>query len=349
VALAPPPGSLVVDMCASPGSKTGLLAQLVGRTGLVLGNEPNPSRLATLRRNLNQLNLFQAVTCCHSGDALPLPDAFCDHIMLDPPCSGWGTTDKHPKVMTLWKDDKVRPLIGLQRALLAKAASLLRPGGRLVYSTCTTNVEENEAQTRYARDELGLRPVPLEPLPGFAYMEPALPDVDGVLRIDEAESEAQGFFIAAFTRDGTPGEEIPANGGAAGTWEQVPKEILAHGGLDDALLPPGVAGAFGDTVHMLPDTALALLPPALRWQGAVLGKYGASRFRPSGRIRACLREDAFVEVPRIDAESLDDLLALTQGRSLSTGRPGKQARLFWRGLPLGMLTLKNGRAVWSEK
>ena len=73
LALAPGEGARVLDMCASPGSKTGLLAQLVGREGLVLGNEPARPRLANLRRNLAALNLLQAVTCSWPGESLPLP------------------------------------------------------------------------------------------------------------------------------------------------------------------------------------------------------------------------------------------------------------------------------------
>ena len=72
LALAPAAGSAVLDMCASPGSKTGFLAQLVGRTGFVLGNEPSPSRLATLRANLHQCGFIHTGTCSYSGDALPL-------------------------------------------------------------------------------------------------------------------------------------------------------------------------------------------------------------------------------------------------------------------------------------
>ena len=79
LALAPGEGARVLDMCASPGSKTGLLAQLVGREGLVLGNEPARPRLANLRRNLAALNLLQAVTCSWPGESLPLPDASWDH------------------------------------------------------------------------------------------------------------------------------------------------------------------------------------------------------------------------------------------------------------------------------
>ena len=91
LALNPPPGAAVLDMCASPGSKTSLLAQLVGENGFVLANEPNPRRLATLRQNLSRLNLLQTGTCSFPGERIPIPSASWEYILLDPPCSGWGT------------------------------------------------------------------------------------------------------------------------------------------------------------------------------------------------------------------------------------------------------------------
>ena len=175
LALAPGEGARVLDMCASPGSKTGLLAQLVGREGLVLGNEPARPRLANLRRNLAALNLLQAVTCSWPGESLPLPDASWDAVLLDPPCSGWGTTDKNPQAIKRWQGDRLKPMLDLQRKLLTEASRLLRPGGKLVYSTCTTNVDENEGQVRFAVEGLGLEPIPLEPFPGFVFAAPELP------------------------------------------------------------------------------------------------------------------------------------------------------------------------------
>ena len=137
-ALRPPHGAAVLDMCASPGSKTGQLAGMTGPEGFVLGNEPSPSRLATLRRNLHAMNLSWTASCCHGGEALPLPDGMWDHIQLDPPCSGWGTVERNPNVRDIWKDDKITPLIRLQRALLREARRLLPPARNVDYYTFTT-------------------------------------------------------------------------------------------------------------------------------------------------------------------------------------------------------------------
>lgn len=207
VALAPAVGASVLDMCASPGSKTGFLAQLVGRTGFVLGNEPSPTRLGTLRANLHQCNLIQAATCSYSGDALPLHPNSWNAILLDPPCSGWGTAEKHPQVLKLWQGDKLDTLTSLQQRLLRHAARLLAPGGSLVYSTCTTNVAENEDQVRFAEEELGLVREHLAPIPGFVWEE--LPGGEGTLRVDGARSQAQGFYVARLRKPGN----MPHGGG----------------------------------------------------------------------------------------------------------------------------------------
>lgn len=228
VALAPAVGASVLDMCASPGSKTGFLAQLVGRTGFVLGNEPSPTRLGTLRANLHQCNLIQAGTCLYSGDALPLHPGSWNAILLDPPCSGWGTAEKHPQVLKLWQGDKLDSLTSLQQRLLRHAAHLLAPGGSLVYSTCTTNVAENEDQVRFAEEELGLVREHLAPIPGFVWEE--MPGGEGTLRVDGARSQAQGFYVARLRKPGTmpdggvrdtqgsgPGDAAAAASGASGS------------------------------------------------------------------------------------------------------------------------------------
>ena len=349
LALAPGEGARVLDMCASPGSKTGLLAQLVGREGLVLGNEPARPRLANLRRNLAALNLLQAVTCSWPGESLPLPDASWDAVLLDPPCSGWGTTDKNPQAIKRWQGDRLKPMLELQRKLLTEASRLLRPGGKLVYSTCTTNVDENEGQVRFAVEGLGLEPIPLEPFPGFVFAAPELPGCEGTLRVDEDASNAQGFYIALLRK---PGDSVAVPGLARGTaataaYRAIPPAFLAEFGLSPALLPPGDLAVFEDSLHFLPAPALAHLPAAVRWQGMALGKASAQGLIPSARLRALLDPEP-QRIPRLDVDDVPVLERLLQGGSLDTGLPGKEASLFWRGLPLGRLRLKAGRAVWRN-
>lgn len=348
LALAPHEGARVLDMCASPGSKTGLLAQLVGPSGLVLGNEPARTRLANLRRNLAALNFFQAVTCSWPGESLPLPDGSWDAIQLDPPCSGWGTTDKNPQAVRLWQGERLLPMIELQQKLLTKAARLLQPGGTVAYSTCTTNVEENERQVRFAVEELGLEVVPLEPFPGFVFAEPELSGCEGTLRVDEEASDAQGFYIALLRRPGDAAPAEPLAEPPTASYRPVPPAFLRDFGLSPEFLPAGDLAVFQDTLHFLPAAALEQLPAAVRWQGMALGKASPQGIVPSPKLRLLLDPESS-RIPRLDLDDITALERLVQGGSLDTGLPGKEAALFWRDLPLGRLRLKGGRAVWSDR
>lgn len=367
LALAPESGAAVLDMCASPGSKTGFLAQLVGPHGLVVGNEPNHTRLATLRQNLFTLNLVNAVTCSHPGESLPLADGTWTRIQLDPPCSGWGTVERNPSVLKLWQGDKVKPLIGIQRLLLAEAARLLSPGGRVVFSTCTTNVHENEAQVLHARDALGLEVVPLAPPPGFVFAEPELPGCDGTLRVDPERSGAQGFFIACLRKPGGSGDDHdglaprpPLPDAERVRADALPPSAWPDTGLDPALLPDGVAAPFGDTAYFLPRPALEQLPAALRWRGYPLGKWGKDGIRPSPRLRALMPQvpqtqpappqhagDGNIAILHMDDPA--DIAGLLTGRSIDAPRSATAALLYWRGLPLARLRVKGGRALWAER
>lgn len=354
LALAPQPGDAVIDMCASPGSKTGFLAQLVGPTGFVMGNEPNRTRLATLRQNLQTLNLLHAATCSYPGEALPLPDGGWDRIQLDPPCSGWGTVERNPQVLTLWQGDKIRPLIGLQRLLLAEATRLLRPGGSVVYSTCTTNVDENEAQVRYAVETLGLEVEPLAPPPGFVFADPELPGCDGTLRVDPEASSAQGFYIARLRKPGPAdvAERSPLPEVEPLAFRPLRHKELAAPGVDPALLPEGAAAVFGDTPYFLPRQALERLPASFRWMGCPLGKAPRGDIRLSPRLHALMPHGttpAIADEERLVLEDPADIEALLQGRSRTVASRGREISLYWHDLPLCRLKLKNGRALWSER
>ena len=343
LALAPAEGAGVLDLCASPGSKTGLLAQLVGQRGCVLGNEPNPKRLATLRHNLLQLNLPQVVSSSVAGEKLPLPDASWRYILLDPPCSAWGTSEKHPKVTQIWKEDKLRPLVHLQRRLLREASRLLAPGGRLVYSTCTTNPEENEEQLAFAQDELGLELVPLAPFAGFSFAAPAR-GAEGSLLVDGQASGAQGFFVALLGKAADAGAAVrPGPPLLPDGADYLPCDLLDQD--TRRLLPPGKLLLRNNQVFFMPRAALDLIAPGLRWQGCVLGTYHKGRLRLAPRLHFLLPPQAGQGSINLDELApIEDLLA---GRSLECAAGGKESLLYWRGLPLARLRVRGTRAIWS--
>ena len=218
----------VLDMCSSPGGKSSLLARALagnqatggaapwegpdsrGPSGFGLANGPGVKRLGTRRRNLELMNRLNSGTCSFGGENLPLHSAgreddeggFAgwDYILLDPPCSGWGTVEKNPQVLSLWQGDKLKPLVSLQRMLLREAFRLLRPGGCLTYSTCTVNVQENEEQVRWALSgldaEFGGGAVSLLPLgqyAGFALQAPWPDGADSGVSVQPSGAGGSAF------------------------------------------------------------------------------------------------------------------------------------------------------------
>ncbi len=372
--------SAVLDMCASPGSKTGFLAQLLGKNGFVLGNEPSKSRLATLRANMQSLNLLQVATCSYAGEKLPLLPNTWDFIQLDPPCSGWGTVEKNPNVLKLWSADKVKPLITLQKTLLRKAFELLRPGGQVVYSTCTTNVDENEEQVYFAMQELGFELLPLEPFEGFVWQEPfttqsgaILPE--NTLRVDGKRSNAQGFYIAKLRKPHSSAthsaltdaseEQIDAPR-LFSCQQELSPHLLSEACTEKELLPNGIIGLFGETARFIPQAAQDILPATLTWQASALGKIMGkaqstkntipleNSIRLSPRCRALMpTEKEKVQDHAIILEKIEDIHSLLQGQSRQTQLEGRETGLYFAHqahtdqlLPLGRVHLKKGRALW---
>lgn len=386
--LAPPPGANVLDMCASPGGKTGFTAQLVGKAGFVLGNEPTPDRLTTLRRNLVRLNLSNTATCAETDLGPHLPRGAFSHILLDPPCSGWGTAAKNPRVLTLWREDKVEPLLALQRRLLATACDLLAPGGRLLYSTCTTNPAENEEQVRLALDTLPLRLLPLDPPPGVDAHDSPLP---GVLRVDPKRQGGQGFFLACLTtqapgggEDGRPGPETirsdeaasdmpgpgprpgrkgregsgvrsgrrPGSGAGRGGDLFQPVEPGLFPGTDGLFfdaLGAGRACRFGERVYFIPNYAEIVAEKGLRYKGFALGTVKGGAFRPAARCRLLLGEPGRETAGGLVVERPEALADLLAGRGLPGGGARGLTGLFYKELPLGFATCKGERALWSDR
>jgi len=196
-------GQSVADLCAAPGGKT---AQLAAMGATVTAVDRSKVRLERLSRNLERLGLSAEIRV---GDALDLPDeARFDAVLLDAPCSATGTIRRHPDVAWTKDATDIARLAGLQARLLDKAAKLVRPGGRLVYCTCSLEPEEGEAQIAlFLARHPEYRRVPVEPAELGGHAE--LIDGNGDLRTlpshlaDEAPPRRgglDGFFVSRLRR-----------------------------------------------------------------------------------------------------------------------------------------------------
>ena len=145
IILEPKEGDLVMDTCAAPGSKATQLAEAIPN-GLVLANEPSSGRLNLLVTNRGRLGISNMLIMQHDGRHIGrMPEPGVDGIVVDAPCSGTATTRKNRELWYSWTPKVGRSLFKLQSDIAFRAAQLLRPGGRMVYSTCSLDPIENEA------------------------------------------------------------------------------------------------------------------------------------------------------------------------------------------------------------
>ena len=143
--LEPQPGEIILDLCAAPGGKSTQIAGRMQGQGLLVSNEINQKRAKVLSRNIERLGIGNAVVTGEAPAALAdrFP-GFFHRIMVDAPCSGEGMFRKEEAAITDWSEENVEMCARRQAEILDCAAAMLRPGGRLVYSTCTFAPQEDE-------------------------------------------------------------------------------------------------------------------------------------------------------------------------------------------------------------
>ena len=153
-------GKAVADLCAAPGGKTAQLALAGARVTAI---DRSPQRVARLRDNLARLSLQAETVVADAVEWNGTNESF-DGILVDAPCTSTGTIRRHPDVAWLRQENDIAPLAALQKRLLQKATALLKPGGTLVYCTCSLEPEESEgAIAALLASETGLRRAPIEP------------------------------------------------------------------------------------------------------------------------------------------------------------------------------------------
>lgn len=196
------PGECALDLCAAPGMKTSLLADKVG-DGLLVAGDATARRLRTLRELLPRLTANAAAVQVVRLDAMqPLPfQQQFDRILVDAPCSGTGTLARNPEIKWRLNPEDLNRLPAIQRQILSNALSTLRPGGRLVYATCSLETEENETVVEdvlaaNADFHLVSRAELAEGLPRIA----PLIDDRGYFRTRPDLHGMDGFFAAVVTR-----------------------------------------------------------------------------------------------------------------------------------------------------
>jgi NOL1/NOP2/sun family putative RNA methylase len=209
VMLAPNKEDCVLDLAAAPGSKTTQMAEMMNNDGAIVAYEKVLGRLTALRMNLQRCGVINTVLTQMDGRAFRRIEMQFDKILLDAPCTGTGTIMKSPHTIKTWSVKASQILGRVQKQLLQAAAHVLKPGGTLVYSTCSLEPEEDEETVDFAVKEFGLK-VEQVHIPGFKTREGITSwegknydeSVRKCLRIYPQDNNTEGFFAAKLRKEG---------------------------------------------------------------------------------------------------------------------------------------------------
>jgi len=269
--LDPPPGERICDLCAAPGGKSTQIAGRLAGEGFLLCNEWNPKRANILSRNIERMGIGNAlVTNEHPqrlADRLP---GFFDRVLIDAPCSGEGMFRKEAAAVTDWSPETVEMCARRQAEILDSGAELVRPGGRLVYSTCTFAPEENEQTVAaFLQRHPDFVPEGVD-VPWFS------PGEMGSFRLWPHKLLGEGHFAAVLRRTGTTEKAETAVSG-----EKIPESFADFAREQGIALGSGRAMTFGQNLYWVPADMPDIRGLKVLRPGLELGEVKKGRFEPA--------------------------------------------------------------------
>ena len=277
--LDPQPGERILDLCAAPGGKSTQIAGRMAGKGFLLCNEWSPKRAKILSQNIERMGVANALVTNESADRLAshLPEFF-DRVLIDAPCSGEGMFRKEEAAVTDWSQETVEMCARRQAEILDAGARLVRPGGRLVYSTCTFAPEENEQAIAAF----------LQRHPEYALEEASAPWFTrvgvGQFRLWPHKLLGEGHFAAVLRKSGNePAADFPSTG------QKLPKEWLSFAKELDISLPTGKAILFGPNLYWAPEEMPDLKGLKVLRPGLELGEVKKDRFQPAHALALWLK------------------------------------------------------------
>lgn len=289
--LAPKPGMRVLDLCAAPGGKSTQLATYLGDSGLLVSNEINTQRSRILSQNIERMGIKNAIVT--NEDSFVLAShfpGFFNAIQVDAPCSGEGMFRKLPEAIEQWSMENVAICAARQKEILDNAAVMLKPGGTIVYSTCTFSKEENEDVIEYF----------LERHPDFTLEE--------MERFWPHKVDGAGHFVAKLVRRGCVDTDLKADRKTKKnknsknrkneTKPALTKENmkLLSEFLDETISEDMAAWIknsrlvmFGEQLYRLPDMEVDIKGLKVQRAGLHIGEFKKQRFEPSHSLALALK------------------------------------------------------------
>ncbi len=283
-------GCICLDLCAAPGGKTTQLAEMIGKDGYLLANEINPPRCRILQGNIERMGCDNVAVCNSDSKSLAseYPDFF-DFILVDAPCSGEGMFRKYEIAETEWSEENVKHCAARQTEILENAAKMLAEDGRILYSTCTFSLEENEMQidaflTRHP--EFSLSPfdaaVCEKPADGIAFTGAAHPEALRLCRRFYPHlAEGEGQFFALLSKSGGKTRRRAAEPVRFTAEQRRLCDEFIKKNLD---LPTGVFLRLYDGTPYLTRVELPLPRHRVFSPGVILGSFERGRIEPHHQL-----------------------------------------------------------------
>lgn len=342
-------GERVLDLCAAPGGKATELGAKLNHTGLLVANDASASRTKALLKNLEVFGIPNLLVTSEMGDRLDRYfHEYFDKILIDAPCSGEGMFRKQAHMIPAWEKQGPEVFANMQREILRQAAELLKPGGTMLYSTCTFSKLENEGSIDgflAEHPEFTLEEIPRQE--GFCSGMPELVGsrfpLERCVRLFPHKIDGEGHFLALLKK---AGEKIPGAPEPAGRPGRIPAELEAF--LQDVSMPMELSRI------VVKDTKVFLMPegvgrcPGLRFlrSGLYLGELLKKRFEPSQAFAMALKKEEYASV--IDLSAADDrVIRYLKGETLEiedgeSSRPEGWQLVCVDGYPLGWGKLIRG-------
>lgn len=348
-------GDRVLDLCAAPGGKSTELAAKLHGTGLLVSNDISNSRAKALLKNLELFGVSNAVIMSESPHKMVNHfRGYFDKILIDAPCSGEGMFRKEPAVIKSWVQNGTAFYEKLQREIVSYALEMLKPGGMLLYSTCTFNPGEDEGTVMYMLEQCPeLRILPMEGYEGFCpgrpdVVEGGIEDLKKCVRIFPHKMRGEGHFVALLQK----GDAV-SSAGAERKPGKYAKDISAIEEFTEFMknvhMPIDPAGVVrrGDNLMYLPCDAPEMKGLRILRSGLLLGECKKNRFEPSQALAMALKASEYAHCVRLDPED-ERVIRYLKGETLDVDDLTDKALKGWQLVCVGDYPLGWAKGVGSS-
>lgn len=339
--LNPKRGEKVLDLCAAPGGKSTQLAALMENDGLLVSNEIHPKRAKALAENIERLGIRNTVVTNETSENLAAHfEQYFDKILVDAPCSGEGMFRKDPEAISFWSLDHVKQCSITQKRILKSAYEMLRPGGELVYSTCTFSPEENEQVIEWfikEYDDLSIESIASVPGSSSGRVEwtnHQTEEIEKCIRLWPHRMRGEGHFVAKLKKqmDDPPRSSIKLEKKIAKE-----KELTEYRAFEKKFLTKRLEGDFvihKDHLFLLPDDCPSFETLKVIRKGLLVGQFKKNRFEPSHHLALFLSKEDVKSAYLMDSKE-EKWKAYIRGETISTGQDRGWILICVDGVSLG--------------